>query len=314
MLEEIESGGRSMFIIVGVVAAVVIVAVALILLMPPSPPSPPENLEANFTFTPTAPRVGVTVNFRDNSGGSPTSWQWDFGDGATSTSKNTTHAYDESGTYTVTLTVTYPNGQQKSVSKNITVSEEISGAYTVFSDAGICPDEMPPVDVWVWSGEDWGLEPPLLVDGQYIVPDAPEGTQVFACISGSGSGNYVGWGVFLGADAAAGHQWIVANSVNLSNYSKLEFWVKSEVNLKVELEELPSVTPENNPNARGKKSTALRIGNYGWESSQPDTWQKISIPITAIRGVDLTKIRCPFMVTGEGGNKTFYIDDVVWVP
>lgn len=274
-----------------------------------------ENLSAWFTFSPSAPRVGSPVYFRDNSSGNPTSWSWDFGDGGASSAQNPSHTYAAVGTYTVTLTVTYSGGKQRTVSRTLTVSPELpSGAYVVYSDDGLCPNEIPPVDVWVWSGADWGLEGPLLCDGKYVVPDAPEGTEVFACQSGSGSGNYVGWGIILGADATAGHRWVEPNTVDLSAFSRLEFWVKSEVDLKIEIEQVPSVSPENNPNAMGRKSTAIRISSYGWDRTQPNAWQKISIPITAFRNVDLTKIRSPFMVTGEGSNKTFYVDYVVWVP
>lgn len=46
-----------------------------------------------------------TLSFIDNSTGSPTSWLWDFGDGATSTAQNPNHKYTREGGYTVTLTV-----------------------------------------------------------------------------------------------------------------------------------------------------------------------------------------------------------------
>jgi beta propeller repeat protein len=49
--------------------------------------------------------VNETLLFLDNSTGSPTSWFWNFGDGTTSTTQNPTHAYNENGGYTVTLTV-----------------------------------------------------------------------------------------------------------------------------------------------------------------------------------------------------------------
>ena len=52
---------------------------------------------------------GEVAQFTDMStsaGGDPiTSWDWDFGDGNTSTAQNPTHMYGGSGTYTVTLTV-----------------------------------------------------------------------------------------------------------------------------------------------------------------------------------------------------------------
>jgi hypothetical protein len=49
---------------------------------------------------------GLTVNFADASGGSGIfSWDWDFGDGNTSTLQNPTHTYAMAGTYTTCLVV-----------------------------------------------------------------------------------------------------------------------------------------------------------------------------------------------------------------
>jgi PKD repeat protein len=50
------------------------------------------------------------VNFRDLSTGSPTSWFWDFGNGATATIQNPSTTYFTPGTYTVKLTVTNARG------------------------------------------------------------------------------------------------------------------------------------------------------------------------------------------------------------
>jgi PKD repeat protein len=61
----------------------------------------PGPLEASFEFS----INGLTVLFTDTSTGSPTAWQWDFGDGASSTAQNPSHAYTAAGSYTVTLTV-----------------------------------------------------------------------------------------------------------------------------------------------------------------------------------------------------------------
>lgn len=54
----------------------------------------------------TTVRIDSAVNFFDNSGNSPTSWVWDFGDGDTSHAKNPTHQYDTLGKYTVQLIAT----------------------------------------------------------------------------------------------------------------------------------------------------------------------------------------------------------------
>lgn len=48
----------------------------------------------------------LNVNFTNTSAGTPGTWQWNFGDGQTSTLQNPVHTYAAEGTYTVTLTVT----------------------------------------------------------------------------------------------------------------------------------------------------------------------------------------------------------------
>ena len=52
----------------------------------------------------------LTVQFTDLSSGSINSWYWDFGDGTSSSSHNPQHVFSSPGTYTVSLTVTGPNG------------------------------------------------------------------------------------------------------------------------------------------------------------------------------------------------------------
>jgi len=54
--------------------------------------------------------------------GSIASYAWDFGDGATSTAANPTHAYTASGTYTIKLTVTDNDGAQTST----TISQAVT--------------------------------------------------------------------------------------------------------------------------------------------------------------------------------------------
>ncbi|MCB9232406.1 MAG: PKD domain-containing protein [Bacteroidia bacterium] len=48
----------------------------------------------------------LTANFTDQSTGGAGSWQWDFGDGNSSTQQNPSHAYALGGTYNVCLSVT----------------------------------------------------------------------------------------------------------------------------------------------------------------------------------------------------------------
>ncbi len=60
---------------------------------------------AAFAIAPTGP-CDLTKAFTDQSQNAPSSWLWYFGDGTTSTVQNPTHAYGQSGTFTVSLVVT----------------------------------------------------------------------------------------------------------------------------------------------------------------------------------------------------------------
>ncbi len=57
-----------------------------------------------FTWSPDTQCVNQWVNFFDASTNN-TQWYWNFGDGETDTAQNPVHAYSDTGTYTVTLTV-----------------------------------------------------------------------------------------------------------------------------------------------------------------------------------------------------------------
>ena len=63
----------------------------------------PGGFAASFTYAPATPYNGEAVQFTDTSSGAPTSWQWTFGDGGSSTARNPSHSWAERGTYTVTL-------------------------------------------------------------------------------------------------------------------------------------------------------------------------------------------------------------------
>jgi len=99
-------------------------------------PSPVVNFSANLTVS----CVPTTINFTDQSTtsvGTIIAWDWDFGDGGTSTQQNPSHAYTTPGFYSVSLTVTSSNGCKKNaVTANyIRVVSGISTdfAYTLFS-------------------------------------------------------------------------------------------------------------------------------------------------------------------------------------
>ncbi|MCQ3930746.1 MAG: hypothetical protein DPW16_09810 [Chloroflexi bacterium] len=76
---------------------------------------------ASFTAIPLTARVGDTITFTDTSTGVITDWEWDFGDGNTSTDRNPTHVYASNGTFIVTLRVTGPGGTSEAAQASITV-------------------------------------------------------------------------------------------------------------------------------------------------------------------------------------------------
>lgn len=80
-----------------------------------------ERPEVDFTFKNVCAKEVVT--FTDSTKGKNfTSWDWDFGDGATSTSQHTTHAYPTAGTYPVTLIVKNTSGCADTAVKTVNVS------------------------------------------------------------------------------------------------------------------------------------------------------------------------------------------------
>jgi PKD repeat protein len=81
------------------------------------------TITAGFSGTPVTGASPLDVIFTDTSTGSPSSWNWDFGDGSQSTLENPSHIYPVPGTYTVSLTVTGPGGTDvKSFVDYITVT------------------------------------------------------------------------------------------------------------------------------------------------------------------------------------------------
>ncbi|MDB3926920.1 PKD domain-containing protein, partial [Flavobacteriales bacterium] len=71
-----------------------------------------DNIAPIVEFSANPPEVcaNQSIQFTDESVGSPTSWSWNFGDGNTSTAQNPSHIYTIAGTYSVTLTATNSNG------------------------------------------------------------------------------------------------------------------------------------------------------------------------------------------------------------
>jgi len=82
---------------------------------------------AFFTANIESGEIPLTVYFSDRSSGTVLSWLWDFGDGGSSTQKYPAHTYETVGSFTVTLTVTGPEGSDAETKGNCIVSSNPSG-------------------------------------------------------------------------------------------------------------------------------------------------------------------------------------------
>ena len=83
-----------------------------------------EKPSVSFTYSPSEVRAGGEVSFEESSSdpdGNVVSWEWDFGDGSSSTERNPAHVYEAPGTYTVSLTVTDNDGMRDSYSMDLVV-------------------------------------------------------------------------------------------------------------------------------------------------------------------------------------------------
>ncbi len=102
------------------------------------------TITAGFTANTTTGEAPLHVKFTDTSAGSPTEWNWSFGDGEFSGTQNPDHTYNGAGTYTVQLTVTGTTGSDTLTRTDyITVTSGSSpapvAAFSADITSGIAP-------------------------------------------------------------------------------------------------------------------------------------------------------------------------------
>jgi PKD repeat protein len=104
-----------------------------------APPAP----VAGFSGDPVSGCAPLEVAFTDESAGDITSWAWDFGDGETDVLQNPTHIFVAAGTFTVSLTVTGPGGDDTKVMENyVNVEESVVAAFDLSETTGLAPLEI----------------------------------------------------------------------------------------------------------------------------------------------------------------------------
>jgi len=77
-----------------------------------------EGLKANFRATPLTGTAPLSVRFTDLSGGEPTQFMYEFGDGFRAMGANPAHTYRKPGMYSVTLTVSKLNRDERKIEKD----------------------------------------------------------------------------------------------------------------------------------------------------------------------------------------------------
>ncbi|MBD0331962.1 MAG: PKD domain-containing protein, partial [Chitinophagaceae bacterium] len=101
-----------------------------------------QGVKAAYTnSTPASCSPPITIQFTNGSTGpGPLSYLWDFGDGSSSTSVNTTHTYTTNGTYTVSLIAISPQGCRDTIKKtNLLSIGAINSNFT--TPAVVCQNQ-----------------------------------------------------------------------------------------------------------------------------------------------------------------------------
>lgn len=123
---------------------------------------------ASFSRTPSSGTAPLNVQFTNQSTGNPTSWNWNFGDGQTSTAQNPNHTYATAGNYNVTLLVQNSAGSNSYFWSNCVAVDESSSQPVVNFAADVTSGDAPltvhftdlstgnPTD-WEWNFTDGGM-------------------------------------------------------------------------------------------------------------------------------------------------------------
>jgi len=85
---------------------------------------------ASFTADVKSGTIPLTVQFTDTSSYTPTSWEWSFGDGSSSTEENPSHTYTTAGSYSVTHTATNAGGSRTTIASSYITASAVTTVLT----------------------------------------------------------------------------------------------------------------------------------------------------------------------------------------
>ncbi len=117
-----------------------------------------QPISAHFGSDVTSGALPLTVNFADSSQGLITAWEWDFGDGTTSTEKNPSHTYENTGNYSVSLTVHAPDSSDTIIKENYITVKNVIANFSADVTTGQAPltvsftdSSLGEIDSWLWK-------------------------------------------------------------------------------------------------------------------------------------------------------------------
>lgn len=147
---------------------------------------------AEFSQTQTSSCSPLMVAFSQNSqtcSGSITSWNWDFGDGSSSTEINPVHPYAAPGNYLVKLLVTTSGGSSYTAQNNIVVTGSIGPALDLGGDVALCQGEQVTLDAgnpgstYIWSNGATSATIDVFTAGKYSVAVSKNGCTVYDTVN-----------------------------------------------------------------------------------------------------------------------------------
>jgi PKD repeat protein len=122
---------------------------------------PPQKPVAEFSASPTIGNAALNVTFTDNTKGTPTAWNWNFGDGTNSTVKSPKHTYSKAGNYTVILKTSNAAGNDTKIKTSyikVGVRQKPAANFSSNVTSGNMPLTVAFIDnskgmptVWRWS-------------------------------------------------------------------------------------------------------------------------------------------------------------------
>jgi len=138
------------------------------------------GVTANFTAQNVC--LGDPIVFSDQSSAAASSWNWDYDDNATDNIENPSHTYTNSGTYTVTLTVSTANGCSDVFTSDVTVFN--LPIVNAGNDLTICAGDA--VNLTASGATNYVWSPASVTNGQSFNPAATAnytvtGTDVNGC-------------------------------------------------------------------------------------------------------------------------------------